>query len=37
MSWAKIYKMPNISMRFFNVYGQRSRTTGAYGAVFEYF
>tara|TARA_B100001939_G_C16851670_1_gene577759 strand:- start:23 stop:1009 length:987 start_codon:yes stop_codon:yes gene_type:complete len=37
MSWAKIYKMPNISMRFFNVYGQRSRTTGAYGAVFGVF
>jgi UDP-glucose 4-epimerase len=37
MSWAKVYKMPNISMRFFNVYGQRSRTTGAYGAVFGVF
>jgi UDP-glucose 4-epimerase len=37
MSWAKIYRMPNISMRFFNVYGQRSRTTGAYGAVFGVF
>ena len=37
ISWAKIYNMPNISMRFFNVYGQRSRTTGAYGAVFGVF
>jgi UDP-glucose 4-epimerase len=37
MNWAKVYKMPNISMRFFNVYGQRSRTTGAYGAVFGVF
>ena len=29
--------MPNISLRFFNVYGPRSRTTGAYGAVFGVF
>jgi len=35
--WAKVYKMPNISLRFFNVYGPRSRTTGAYGAVFGVF
>lgn len=37
MHYAKIYKMPNISFRFFNVYGPRSRTTGAYGAVFGVF
>lgn len=37
LHWADIYKMPNISMRFFNVYGPRSRTTGAYGAVFGVF
>jgi UDP-glucose 4-epimerase len=37
MHWAKIYKMPNISLRFFNVYGPKSRTTGAYGAVFGVF
>ncbi len=37
LHWHKIYKMPNISIRFFNVYGQRSRTTGAYGAVFGVF
>jgi UDP-glucose 4-epimerase len=37
MHWAKIYKMPNISVRFFNVYGPKSRTTGAYGAVFGVF
>ena len=37
MHWAKIYKMPNVSLRFFNVYGPRSRTTGAYGAVFGVF
>ena len=29
--------MPNISLRLFNVYGPRSRTTGAYGAVFGVF
>jgi UDP-glucose 4-epimerase len=37
LHWAKIYKMPNISLRFFNAYGPRSRTTGAYGAVFGVF
>jgi UDP-glucose 4-epimerase len=37
MHWAKIYQMPNISLRFFNVYGPKSRTTGAYGAVFGVF
>ena len=37
LHWFKVYKMPNISMRFFNVYGQRSRTSGAYGAVFGVF
>ena len=37
LDWAKIYKMNNVSFRFFNVYGPRSRTTGAYGAVFGVF
>ena len=37
MHWAKIYKMPNISLRFFNAYGPNSRTTGAYGAMFGVF
>lgn len=37
LNWAKIYNMNNISLRFFNVYGPRSRTTGAYGAVFGVF
>tara|TARA_Y100001958_G_C21228941_1_gene554467 strand:- start:1234 stop:2217 length:984 start_codon:yes stop_codon:yes gene_type:complete len=37
LHWHKIYNMPNVSIRFFNVYGQRSRTTGAYGAVFGVF
>ena len=37
MHWAKVYNMPNLSFRFFNAYGLRSRTTGAYGAVFGVF
>lgn len=37
MHWAKVYKMPCVSLRFFNAYGQRSRTTGAYGAMFGVF
>jgi UDP-glucose 4-epimerase len=37
MHWAKVYGMPNVSLRFFNAYGPRSRTTGAYGAVFGVF
>lgn len=37
MHWANIYKMPCISLRLFNVYGPRSRTRGAYGAVFGVF
>lgn len=37
MHWNKVYKLPVISLRFFNVYGPRSRTTGAYGAVFGVF
>ena len=35
--WADVYKMSNISLRFFNAYGPRSRTTGVYGAVFGVF
>ena len=37
MHWVKIYKFPAISLRFFNTYGPRSRTSGAYGAVFGVF
>ena len=37
LHWAKVYNMPNVSLRFFNSYGPRSRTTGAYGAVFGVF
>lgn len=37
LHWAKTYKLPALSLRLFNVYGPRSRTTGAYGAVFGVF
>ena len=35
--WSKFYKIPFISMRIFNAYGLRSRTSGAYGAVLGVF
>jgi len=35
--WAQVYKLPAVSLRLFNVYGPRSRTTGTYGAVFGVF
>ncbi|MBF0160111.1 MAG: SDR family oxidoreductase [Magnetococcales bacterium] len=37
LHWARVYRMPALSLRLFNVYGPRSRTTGAYGAVFGVF
>lgn len=37
LHWGKLYKIPAISLRFFNVYGPRSRTSGTYGAVFGVF
>lgn len=37
MHWSLVYKIPAVSLRLFNVYGPRSRTTGAYGAVFGVF
>lgn len=37
MHWNQVYHLPAISLRLFNVYGPRSRTTGAYGAVFGVF
>lgn len=37
LHWSKLYKIPANSMRFFNVYGPRSRTSGTYGAVFGVF
>jgi len=37
MHWSTVYQLPSLSLRLFNVYGPRSRTTGAYGAVFGVF
>jgi UDP-glucose 4-epimerase len=35
--WNKVYKLPVNAIRIFNAYGTRSRTSGAYGAVFGVF
>jgi UDP-glucose 4-epimerase len=35
--WHKVYHLPVNSIRIFNAYGTRSRTSGAYGAVFGVF
>ncbi|MGH8757450.1 MAG: NAD-dependent epimerase/dehydratase family protein [Burkholderiales bacterium] len=35
--WHKVYGLPVNSIRIFNAYGPRVRTTGAYGAVFGVF
>ncbi len=35
--WGKVYNLPVNSVRIFNAYGLRSRTSGAYGAVFGVF
>lgn len=35
--WSKVYKLAVVSLRLFNVYGPRSRTSGTYGAVFGVF
>ncbi len=37
MHWGKVYKLAVNSIRIFNAYGIRSRTSGAYGAVFGVF
>jgi UDP-glucose 4-epimerase len=37
MHWASVYRLPAVSLRFFNVYGPRARTSGTYGAVFGVF
>jgi UDP-glucose 4-epimerase len=37
MHWAQVYGLPALSVRFFNVYGPRARTSGTYGAVFGVF
>jgi UDP-glucose 4-epimerase len=37
LHWAEVYQLPCVSVRFFNVYGPRARTSGTYGAVFGVF
>ena len=37
MHWHQVYRLPVNSIRIFNAYGTRSRTSGAYGAVFGVF
>lgn len=34
LHWGQVYDLPVITLRLFNVYGTRSRTSGTYGAVF---
>lgn len=35
--WNHVYGIPTVSLRLFNVFGPRSRTSGTYGAVFGVF
>ena len=37
LHWGEVYDLPVVSLRLFNVYGPRSRTTTTYGAVFGVF
>jgi UDP-glucose 4-epimerase len=37
LHWASVYRLPAVSVRLFNVYGPRARTSGSYGAVFGVF
>lgn len=37
LHWGSVYKLPVVSLRLFNVYGPRSRTSGTYGAVLGVF
>ena len=37
LHWRNVYRLPANSIRIFNAYGPRVRTTGAYGAVFGVF
>ena len=37
LHWGKVYGIRSLSLRFFNVYGTRARTSGTYGAVFGVF
>lgn len=37
LHWAQVFQLPALSLRLFNVYGRRARTSGTYGAVFGVF
>jgi UDP-glucose 4-epimerase len=37
LHWCSVYGLPVVSLRLFNVYGPRARTTGSYGAMFGVF
>src|SRR2546430_17453948 len=37
LHWGRVYQLPVNSIRIFNAYGTRSKTSGAYGAVFGVF
>jgi UDP-glucose 4-epimerase len=37
MHWCQTYELPVVSLRLFNVFGPRHRTSGTYGAVFGVF
>jgi UDP-glucose 4-epimerase len=37
LHWMQVYGLPVVSLRLFNVYGARHRTSGAYGAVMGVF
>lgn len=37
LHWNQVYGLPCVSLRLFNVYGPRARTSGTYGAVFGVF
>ncbi len=37
LHWNQVYKLPVVSLRIFNAFGPRARTTGAYGAMFGVF
>jgi UDP-glucose 4-epimerase len=37
LHWGQVYGLGVVSLRFFNIFGPRSRTSGTYGAVFGVF
>jgi UDP-glucose 4-epimerase len=37
LHWMQVYGLPVVSLRLFNVFGPRQRTSGTYGAVFGVF